>query len=171
MSRGVSHQDPGRYVRNGIPVAPAVRKRRPPGVSRVTGGVVHASGGAERTAIVFTPEKVSSRTWRIRLNDLERGEYGFLPPGVVGPSIAASAKSTLLASKEKVEYRHRRRRPLAEEATERMLASGTNAFDHFSVGDYNGNSANGRGLDRWNGARWCDREGGIARGLHYYVHR
>jgi hypothetical protein len=58
----------------------------------LTGGVVHASGGAERTSIAFTPEKVSSRTWRIRLNGLERGEYGFLPPGVAASSIAASGK-------------------------------------------------------------------------------
>jgi hypothetical protein len=57
-----------------------------------TGGIYHASGGAERTAITFTPEKVSSRTWRIRLNGLERGEYGFLPPGVTASSIAASGK-------------------------------------------------------------------------------
>ena len=58
----------------------------------LTGGVYHASGGAERTAVPFTPEKVSSRIWRIRLNGLERGEYGFLPPGVSASSIAASGK-------------------------------------------------------------------------------
>lgn len=57
-----------------------------------TGGVYHASAGAERTAVTFTPEKVSSRTWRIRLSSLERGEYGFLPPGVAASSIAASGK-------------------------------------------------------------------------------
>jgi hypothetical protein len=58
----------------------------------LTGGVYHASGGAERTAMPFTPEKVSSRIWRIRLNRMERGEYGFLPPGVSASSIAASGK-------------------------------------------------------------------------------
>ena len=58
----------------------------------LTGGVYHASGGAERTAVSFTPEKVSGRIWRIRLNGLERGEYGFLPPGVSASSIAASGK-------------------------------------------------------------------------------
>jgi hypothetical protein len=42
----------------------------------LTGGVYHASGGAERTTVSFTPEKVSSRIWRIWLNGLERGEYG-----------------------------------------------------------------------------------------------
>jgi len=58
----------------------------------LTGGVIHASGGAERTSIAFTPEKVGSRIWRIRLSSLERGEYGFLPPGVAASSIAASGK-------------------------------------------------------------------------------
>ncbi len=58
----------------------------------LTGGVYHASGGAERTAVPFTPEKVSSRIWRIRLNGLQRGEYGFLPPGVSASSIAVSGK-------------------------------------------------------------------------------
>jgi hypothetical protein len=58
----------------------------------LTGGVIHAKGGAERTAIRFSPEKISTRVWRVRLSRLERGEYGFLPPGVAASSIAASGK-------------------------------------------------------------------------------
>jgi hypothetical protein len=58
----------------------------------LTGGVYHASGGAERTTIPFTPEKIGTRVWRIRVNGLKTGEYGFLPPGVAASSIAASGK-------------------------------------------------------------------------------
>lgn len=58
----------------------------------LTGGVYHASGGAERNAVSFSPEKMSSRLWRVRLSGLSSGEYGFLPPGVAASSIAASGK-------------------------------------------------------------------------------
>ena len=58
----------------------------------MTGGVFHASGGAERNDLSFRPEKIGSRTWRIRLEDLSVGEYGFLPPGVSSASIASNGK-------------------------------------------------------------------------------
>jgi hypothetical protein len=58
----------------------------------ITGGVFHASGGAERNDLVFRPEKIANRTWRIRLEDLSVGEYGFLPPGVSSASIASNGK-------------------------------------------------------------------------------
>jgi hypothetical protein len=57
-----------------------------------TGGIIHAKGGAERTAILFRPEKIGTRVWRIRLSGFQGGEYGFLPPGVAASSIAASGK-------------------------------------------------------------------------------
>jgi len=58
----------------------------------MTGGVYHASGGAERNALAFSPEKISSRVWRIQFDHLENGEYGFLPPGFSAMSISASGK-------------------------------------------------------------------------------
>lgn len=58
----------------------------------LTGGVFHASGGAERTALQFNSEKIGNRTWRIRLDRLGTGEYGFLPPGVSSASLSASGK-------------------------------------------------------------------------------
>lgn len=58
----------------------------------ITGGVFHASGGAERNAMTFRPDKIAARTWRIRLDNLGVGEYGFLPPGVSSSSIASSGK-------------------------------------------------------------------------------
>jgi hypothetical protein len=58
----------------------------------MTGGIIHASGGAEKNAVEFTPEKIASRTWRIKLADLKKGEYGFLPPGVSSSSISSSGK-------------------------------------------------------------------------------
>jgi hypothetical protein len=57
-----------------------------------TGGIYHASGGSERNTVPFNPEKIRGRVWKIRLSDLKRGEYGFLPPGVSSASIAASGK-------------------------------------------------------------------------------
>jgi len=58
----------------------------------VTGGILHQSAGAERTALSFNPEKIAPRTWRIRLQDLPAGEYGFLPPGFTSSSIGSSGK-------------------------------------------------------------------------------
>ena len=89
----------------------------------LTGGVYHASE-AQRAAIVFTPEKVSSRTWRIRLNYLDRGEYGFLPPGVSASSIAASGKIYAFGVEGGDRMPTPEAEPIAEEAPERMLASG-----------------------------------------------
>jgi len=57
-----------------------------------TGGVIHQSGGAEPNSISFAPEKVGSRTWKIELHDLQKGEYGFLPPGLFSKSISSSGK-------------------------------------------------------------------------------
>jgi len=58
----------------------------------VTGGVLHQSGGAQRDEVPFEPEKVGDRLWRVRLNSLLAGEYGFLAPGVSSMSISASGK-------------------------------------------------------------------------------
>jgi hypothetical protein len=58
----------------------------------MTGGIIHASSGSEKNALEFTPEKIASRTWRIKLADLKKGEYGFLPPGVSAQSISSSGK-------------------------------------------------------------------------------
>lgn len=58
----------------------------------MTGGIIHASGGAEKNAIQFTPEKIGPRLWRVKIADLQKGEYGFLPPGVNSASISSSGK-------------------------------------------------------------------------------
>jgi hypothetical protein len=57
-----------------------------------TGGVIHMSGGAESNEVPFSPLKIASRTWKITLSDLPKGQYGFLPPGVDSASISASGK-------------------------------------------------------------------------------
>ena len=36
----------------------------------MTGGILHATGGAERTAMEFKSEKIGERTWRIQLQNL-----------------------------------------------------------------------------------------------------
>jgi hypothetical protein len=58
----------------------------------VTGGILHVSGGAQRDDVPFQPEKIGNRTWKIRLKDIQDGEYGFLPPGVESESISSSGK-------------------------------------------------------------------------------
>jgi hypothetical protein len=57
----------------------------------VTGGIVHASGGADKNAVYFEFERVRPRTFRIKLNQMDRGEYGFLAPGAAMSASAASA--------------------------------------------------------------------------------
>lgn len=47
----------------------------------VTGGVFHVSGGATRDVVPFRSEKVGSRMFEVTINQLDSGEYGFLPPG------------------------------------------------------------------------------------------
>lgn len=47
----------------------------------VTGGVLHVSGGATRDVIPFTGKEVRDRTFRVTIEHLDTGEYGFLPPG------------------------------------------------------------------------------------------
>src|SRR5260370_41571186 len=58
----------------------------------MTGGIIHASEGAEKNAAEFTSEKLASRTWRIKLADLKKGEYGLLPPGVSSQSLPSWGK-------------------------------------------------------------------------------
>jgi hypothetical protein len=58
----------------------------------VTGGVFHASSGAERDVVVFTPTKIAPRLYQVTLGkEVKRGEYGILPPGSVSSTNAASA--------------------------------------------------------------------------------
>jgi FlaG/FlaF family flagellin (archaellin) len=56
----------------------------------VTGGVLHASGGAEDNVIAFKFEKVAARTYKVDLPNLSMGEYGFLAPGAAASSDMAS---------------------------------------------------------------------------------
>lgn len=61
----------------------------------VTGGVFHQSSGAERDTINFEAKKVAPRVYVITLPpNLEKGEYGFLPPGTMntGKNLASSGK-------------------------------------------------------------------------------
>lgn len=56
----------------------------------VTGGVMHVSGGATRDVVPFEGKKVANRMYRVLLQTLGSGEYGFLPPGAVASSNSAS---------------------------------------------------------------------------------
>lgn len=56
----------------------------------VTGGVLHASGGAQDNVIHFEYQKVANRIYKITAPRLSVGEYGFLAPGAVASANAAS---------------------------------------------------------------------------------
>lgn len=57
-----------------------------------TGGVLHASSGAEMNAVSVDLEMVGTRLYRITPTlPLPEGEYGFLPPGAALSASAASA--------------------------------------------------------------------------------
>jgi hypothetical protein len=58
----------------------------------VTGGIIHASGGAEKNAEKFDYEKVAPRVFRVKLPPLKKGEYGILPPGSTSGNVASSGK-------------------------------------------------------------------------------
>jgi hypothetical protein len=45
----------------------------------MTGGVIHASGGATRDALPFESRKVAPRTYQIVLSSLGPGDYGLFP--------------------------------------------------------------------------------------------
>jgi hypothetical protein len=60
----------------------------------VTGGVLHASGGAKDNVAPFDYEKVAPRIYKIKIPRLSAGEYGFLAPGAVASANAASQGKT-----------------------------------------------------------------------------
>ena len=56
----------------------------------VTGGVLHASGGAQDNVVHFDYEKVEPRIYTIKVPRLSVGEYGFLAPGASESANTAS---------------------------------------------------------------------------------
>ncbi len=57
----------------------------------VTGGVIHASGGARRDEVEFEGKKLATRMYEVVLtNGVKTGDYGFLPPGAISSSNMAS---------------------------------------------------------------------------------
>jgi hypothetical protein len=56
----------------------------------VTGGILHASGGAKDNVVEFKYEKVSPRIYKVSVPRLNFGEYGFLAPGAVASANTAS---------------------------------------------------------------------------------
>ena len=59
------------------------------------GGIVHDAGGALRDVMDFTAKKIAPRIYLIEFGeDMDRGEYGFLPPSdtPVGGSIPTASK-------------------------------------------------------------------------------
>lgn len=61
----------------------------------VTGGVFHASGGAQRDMVDFQAKRIAPRVYVVTIPEhLEPGEYGFLPPSTMntGKNLASSGE-------------------------------------------------------------------------------
>jgi hypothetical protein len=56
----------------------------------VTGGVLHASGGATNNVVEFQFEKIAPHTYKVTMPSLTIGEYGFLAPGAAASADMAS---------------------------------------------------------------------------------
>ena len=56
----------------------------------VTGGVFHASGGAQNNVMDFSFEKIAPHAYKVQLKNLRAGDYGFLAPGTSASLNAAS---------------------------------------------------------------------------------
>ena len=62
----------------------------------VTGGVFHVSTGATRDLLPYDPKKVGKRQYLVTLGtQLEKGDYGFLPPGAIAATNAAASAGKL----------------------------------------------------------------------------
>lgn len=66
----------------------------------MTGGIIHQSGGAEKNAEKFDYEKVAPRVFKIKLPPLQKGEFGFLPPGATSGNVASAGKLYTFGVKE-----------------------------------------------------------------------
>ena len=62
----------------------------------LTGGYIHSSSGLDKNAMPFTFTKIAPRTYRIRLTDMPKGEYGFLPPGGQYGAIGGGASGAMI---------------------------------------------------------------------------
>lgn len=61
----------------------------------ITGGVFHASGGAQRDEVDFKSKRIAPRVYLVTMPDhMEPGEYGFLPPGTMntGKNMASNGE-------------------------------------------------------------------------------
>jgi len=66
----------------------------------MTGGIIHASGGAEKNAEKFDYEKIAPRVFKVKLPPLKKGEFGILPPGSTSGNVASSGKVYSFGIKE-----------------------------------------------------------------------
>jgi len=83
------------YASEGVAITEyQLLRLRPKGDKRefrtVTGGILHASGGATRDLVPFEGKKIAPRTWTVVLPNLGAGEYGFLAPGAVSSQHAGA---------------------------------------------------------------------------------
>lgn len=67
-----------------------MRKKKDQREFRLSTTGLFSAGSSDVDLLDFTPERITSRLYRIQLTGLEAGEYGFLPPGSEGKSSGAS---------------------------------------------------------------------------------
>jgi hypothetical protein len=106
LSQGVLGKDTNGYIEGGksplvLPTGTQLLLYTPPGTSAdeyfflrledhkdhrefrtLTGGLLHETAGPGRNELVFTPKKIGPRLYTYTIPiDIEKGEYGVLPPG------------------------------------------------------------------------------------------
>ncbi len=62
----------------------------------LTGGYIHSSSGLDKNAVPFKFEKIAPRVYRVKLVNLAKGEYGFLPPGGQFGAIGGGASGAMI---------------------------------------------------------------------------
>jgi hypothetical protein len=62
----------------------------------LTGGYIHSSSGLDKNAVEFTFVKIAPRVYRVKLGNLPKGEYGFLPPGGQYGAIGGGASGAMI---------------------------------------------------------------------------
>lgn len=62
----------------------------------LTGGFIHSSSGLGKNAVQFTFVKIAPRVYRVKVGNLAKGEYGFLPPGGQYGAIGGGASGAMI---------------------------------------------------------------------------
>ncbi len=62
----------------------------------LTGGYIHSSSGLDKNAVRFEFKKIAPRVYHVKLGNLPKGEYGFLPPGGQFGALGGGASGAMI---------------------------------------------------------------------------